>query len=271
VRQVDHDLFEFPMEQVMYNRVLLSAVAFFAVLLHTASGQMPQGPGRWEPSISVSGAGEIQQKPDMAEIDVGVVTEAESAAAAVESNNEKMQALLQTLRQQGVAEMDIQTSNFQIMPRRRYPDPPEREQPPAITGYEVTNQVHIKVRDLARLGQILDAASEQGANQVYGIQFSISDRSEFVNQALRMALTDARQKAETLAAGADVQLGRVLTISESSTDFPRPMMGRAMQAEMADSVPVSPGTLTIRADVSVTYAIGKADDAKEAAAGRGRG
>lgn len=213
---------------------------------------------QWGPTISVNGSGEVQHEPDMAEINVGVVTEAESAAMAVQSNNQKMAQLLQALRQHGLDEKDIQTSNFQISPQRQHE--PERRQPPRITGYQVTNQVHITVRDLPKLGEILDAAVQQGANEIHGINFSISDPSELAQQALQKAVASARRKAEALAEEADVTLGRVLHIHESSHEPPRPMMGRAMMMAEADRVPISPGSMTVRADVSVTYEIGDGED-----------
>ena len=236
-----------------YPFFALAVLALLAVAPTRAIGQTTEMGGERGPTISVRGSGEVRHEPDMAEINVGVVTEAETAAAAVASNNEKMNQLLQALRQQGLDEKDIQTSNFQIMPQRQHD--PEGRRPPRTTGYQVTNQVHITVRDLPKLGEILDAAVQQGANEVHGIQFSISDQSELAQQALKKAVAHARQKAEALAEGADVTLGPVLRIREASEEPPQPMMGRAMMMAEADRVPISPGSMTVRADVSVTYTI----------------
>lgn len=244
----------------MSSRALYLAIAFLALptTLGNLLGQTVEMGGEGGPTISVSGTGEVRHEPDMAEIQVGVVTEAETAAAAVASNNQKMTQLLQVLREQGLDEKDIQTSNFQIMPQRQHH--PEGRVPPRITGYQVTNQVHILVRDLPKLGQILDAAVQQGANEVHGIQFSISDQTELTQQALKNAVASARQKAEALAEGADVTLGPVLRIHEASYEPPRPMYGRAMMMAEADRVPISPGTMTVRADVSVTFKIADEKD-----------
>jgi uncharacterized protein YggE len=223
-----------------------------------ANGQEVDRSRESGPSIVVSGVGEVRHKPDMAEIEVGVVTEAETAAAAVESNNQKMTQLLESLRQQGLEEEDIQTSNFQVMPQHQYH--PEGREPPRIAGYQVVNQVHIGVRDLAKLGEVLDAAVGQGANQIHAIQFSIRERNELVAQALRQALASARQKAEALVAEAGAELGPVLHIQEASSEAPQPLPGYAMRAQAAESVPISPGTLTIRAQVYVTYRLGGGAD-----------
>lgn len=242
----------------MHHR-FLALVVPLALLAGENSALAQAGPQSetWGPTISVNGTGEVQHEPDMAEIQVGVVTEAESAATAVDENNRKMDDLIRALQQQGIAERDIQTSNFQVSPQQRHdPRPrPEAQREPEITGYLVTNQVHITIRELPRMGEILDAVVQEGANQIHGIQFSVGDRAELAGQALRKALANARQKAQALAAEADVELGRVLTIQEGGTDWPRPMMGRAMMAQ-AESVPISPGSLTVRADVSVTYRLG---------------
>lgn len=241
--------------------VPLAPVVLLAVLTgpHAAIAQANQQADAQGPTISVNGTGEVQHEPDMAQIQIGVVTEAESAATAVDDNNKKMNQLMATLRQQGIAEKDIQTSNFQIHPQRRHEPrrPGDLGSEPEITGYMVTNQVHVTVRELSQMGEILDATVKEGANQIYGIQFAINDRTELVNQALRQALSNARKKAEALAAEADVNLGSVLAIQERGTGGPEPM-GRVMRAQAADSVPISPGTQTVRAEVSVTYRLGDA-------------
>lgn len=248
-------------------RAALAIVVPFAFLAGanfvSAQQESPDAADRleWGSTISVTGTGEVQAEPDMAEIQVGVVTEAESAAIAVEENNEKMNRLTETLVQHDIAKEDIQTSNFQISPQRRHePRPQPQQREPEITGYLVTNQVHITIRELPKMGEILDAVVREGANQIYGIEFSLSDRTEAASQALRKAVANARSKAEALAAEADVELGRVMAIQEGGTEWPRPMMDRAMRAQVAESVPISPGRLTVRADVSVTYRLGKASE-----------
>ena len=118
--------------------------------------------------MTVAGTGTVSAAPDMAEITTGVVTQAPTAAQALAANSQAMERLLQALGALGIAARDIQTTNISVSPLRRQG---RDGQPPEITGYEVTNQVRVKVRDLSSLGRVLDQQVGQGANLVYGIQF----------------------------------------------------------------------------------------------------
>ncbi len=203
------------------------------------------------PSITVTGTGEVQVEPDRAQIHVGVVTQAESAAGAVEANNQAMQQLLDALKQHGVEANDIQTSNFSISPQHDYDQ--QGRHPPQIVGYQVTNQVQVKVRDLARLGALLDLVVQQGANQVQGIDFQVSDQSQRKDEARRKALDDARRKAELYASAAGARVGRPLLIQESAPDGPQPLAVRHMALQAEGAVPVASGEQTLAVTVSVTY------------------
>jgi uncharacterized protein YggE len=201
----------------------------------------------------VVGTGEVQAKPDTAQINVGVVTEGPTAAEALRSNNQAMAQLLETLKQQGIEERHIQTSTFSISPKYQFR--PEDGQPPEIVGYTVTNQVHVTVRDLSSLGTVLDNVVRAGANQIHGISFSVHDPQQQMDEARRKAVAEARRKAELYADAAGVKLGRPLLIEEGQAGggpepFYRPRMAAA---EMA--VPIATGEQTISAVITVTYAI----------------
>jgi hypothetical protein len=186
----------------------------------------------------------------MAEITTGVVTQAPAAAQALAANRHAMERLLQALGALGVGARDIQTTNISVSPLRRQ----GREgQPPEITGYEVTNQVRVKVRDLSRLGRVLDQQVGQGANLVYGIQFGQQEPGPLRDEARKRAMADARRKAELYAAAAALKVGRVVAVQEAGAVSPRPEM--APRVTMSAAVPVAPGEQEIQASVTVTFTL----------------
>jgi uncharacterized protein YggE len=206
-------------------------------------------------TISVSGNGSAEVVPDLAIVTLGVQTDAETASQALEQNNTKMKAVMDTLSKAGVASTDIQTVYIQLTPR--YENPPQ--QPGQATpanqpvGYTVTNTVQIKVRKLDGLGTLLDQVVSAGGNQIQGIRFDVSNPAKAMDQARQAAMNDATHKATQLASLANEKLGPVLTINETS-QVPIPFA--AAQAQSAEAaVPVSPGTQTITVNVQVVWTI----------------
>jgi hypothetical protein len=186
----------------------------------------------------------------MAEITTGVVTQAPTAAQALTANSQAMEQLLQSLGALGVAARDIQTTNVSVSPQRRQG---RDGRPGDIVGYEVVNQVHVKVRDLPNLGRVLDQQVAQGANSIQGIRFGLRDPAPLLDEARKRAMADARQRADLYAAAAGLKVGRVLSVQEAGTVSPRPEpMGRVM---MSAAVPVAAGEQEIQASVTVTYAL----------------
>lgn len=200
-------------------------------------------------TVTVSGAGTVTASPDMAEITTGVVTQAPTAAQALTTNSQAMERLLQALGGLGVASRDIQTTSISVSPQRR---PPKDGPPPEIVGYEVTNQVRVKVRELGRLGRVLDQQVGQGANLVYGIHFGLQEPAPLLDEARKRAMADARRKAELYAAAASLKVGRVVAVQEAGAAPPRPEMARVM---MSAAVPVAPGEQEIQASVTVTFTL----------------
>ena len=205
--------------------------------------------------ISVSGLGEVKTRPDMAVVSSGVVSEAPTAREALAKNNTAMSAVIAALKNAGVAEDDIQTSNFSVSPK--YPPyQPNQTTAPRIVGYTVSNQVTASVKDLRKLGAILDMLVQSDSNQISGIAFDVNEPKALLDEARKKAVADARAKAELYAAAAGVTLGRVLQISESGGVIPpQPVYRMAMAAPAAESVPVAPGQQTLSANVSITYEI----------------
>jgi uncharacterized protein YggE len=205
------------------------------------------------PSVTVTGSGEASARPDMASVQVGVVTEGASASEALKKNSEAMAGLMQSLAGQGIAEKDIQTTNVSVSPR--YSSGPDRGSM-HIVGYEASNNVQAKIRQLSNLGTILDDVVEKGANRMHGVAFSVAEPNPILDQARQKAIQDAHRKADLYAMAAGVKLGRVLLIEEQSHHLPRMepmMMGRATMAVPA--VPIASGEQEFRVSISVTYAL----------------
>ena len=223
------------------------ALTTFVVLAAAsmAAGEEPA------PSITVIGSGAASGPSDTAEVNAGVVTQAATASQAMSQNSAAMEQVLKALTALGIADRDIHTTNVSIVPLRA---PPQtgRQQPSPVVGYEVTNQVRVRVRNLAVLGRLLDTLVSQGANALGGIAFSIADPAPLLEQARIKAIADARQKAQVYAAAAGVKLGRVIFIRDTTPGLPRPMSARVMSSV---AVPIAPGEQELEVSVSVTYAL----------------
>ena len=225
--------------------------AVVLVLALAGSGCAPMGGHHARTStVTVAGVGTVSAAPDMAEITTGVVTQAPTAAQALAANSQAMERLLQALGALGVAPRDIQTTNISVSPLRRQG---RDGQPPEIIGYEVTNQVRVKVRDLSGLGRVLDQQVGQGANLVYGIQFGRQEPAPLQDEARKRAMADARRKAELYASAASLKVGRVVAVQEAGAASPRPEM--AARVMMSAAVPVAPGEQEIQASVTVTFTL----------------
>lgn len=205
-----------------------------------------------EASITVEGSGSVSVRPDTAEVGAGVVTRAATAAPALAENSATMDKVLAAAKSLGIADRDIRTTGVSVIPQRR-PVKSDTSMP-EIAGYEVSNQVLIKVRDMALLGRLLDTLVGQGANLLGGIAFSVSDPAPLLDQARQKAMADARHRADVLAAAAGVQVGRLISVRESGPGVPRFAEAPRMMAA-AGAVPVAPGEQELHVSVAVSYAI----------------
>jgi hypothetical protein len=166
-----------------------------------------------------------------------------------------MEKVIAELKKAGNEARDLQTSNFSVQPQYYHP-PRDRNgpiEPPRIVGYQVSNTLRVRVRDLARLGAILDVTVSQGANQLNGIAFSIDDPEALLAKARKAAMEDAVARATTYAEAAGVALGRVLSINENSGPRPVPMVARMRAEDAAAAVPIEAGEQSIQAQVQVTW------------------
>ena len=234
---------------------MLAALVFLYGLTSAVQADDNEPPAR----IMVNGEGTAELVPDMAVLQLTVTREADTARQALDANSEAMTQVIKALRDQGIAERDIQTANFGIQPRYVYPQPKtqgEREAP-RIVGYTVRNGLSVRVRDLGKLGAIMDQSVTLGVNEGGNIMFTNDDPSKAIDEARARAVKDATAKAKTLATAAGVKLGRVLEISENSYNpSPAPMMrAEMMVAKSADAVPVAAGENSYQVMVSMSYAI----------------
>lgn len=202
--------------------------------------------------LSVSATGEARRVPDVATVSAGVVTQAADANAALRANAEQMNRLMEAVREAGIAERDIQTSDLGVSPQYHRADGQARQ----ISGYEARNTVNLTVRDIAGLGGVIDALVAAGANQVYGPNFQIGEPDEARDEARRAALDAARARAELYAEALGLRVRRIVSISEGGGFMPRPMMAvRAMDA--MESSPVSPGESTLSVNLDVVFELGR--------------
>lgn len=231
--------------------LLVGALVLSACGAPAASQSPAQQPVR---TITVVGQGKASSAPTVAHINVGVETTGASAQEALDANRAKMSALLDKIKAMGIAEKDIQTSNFAIY----------TEQRPVAMGtgtdqytviYRVSNQVNLTIRDIAKLGDILDQAVAAGANNVYGVYFGMEDTADLEAQAREKAIADAQARAEALASLSGVSVGEVITISEVIGAASPVYYNIAKVEGLGAATPIQPGEYEISMSVQVTYTI----------------
>jgi len=245
-------------------KTLLRAAALAALL---ASAAAPQALAQAAPpaaesmfratTLNLAAYGETEVVPDMATITLGVMTEGDTAQAAMQANATRMNAVLAALKRGGIAERDIQTSNLNLSPRYQYVE----NLPPKLIGYQASNQVTVRVRDLKRLGQAVDATVNAGANQVHGISFGLDDPTAAENAAREKAVKALAAKADLYARATGHRVVRLVTLSEGAASYPvpppMPMAAMASFRKESADTSVSPGELKVRVDVTGLYELGR--------------
>ena len=229
--------------------VAFAATALLAAVLPGVSGEAAAQEKSMERIVTVSASGSAEVEPDLAQISTGVVSEAATAKEAIERNKAGMSKLIDGMKRAGIAARDIRTTVFNVEPRYTQP---KDGRPGTIDGYRVMNQVRLTVRDVGRLGEVLDQAIALGANQINHIAFDVANDEALKDDARKRAMANARRRAELYAKAAGVELGQVLRISEQVIGHHAPVDGRAA---MRASVPIEPGTRTLEVEVHVTYAL----------------
>lgn len=214
-------------------------------------------------TVTVLGQGSVMVQPDTAVVQIGISIQKATLQETLDEANATMEAIITALTDQGIADEDIQTTAFNVYAVRDYAKESPAELPPVV-GYNVSNQVSVKVRDLEwesgmpseRIGQVIGASVEAGANDIYGITFSVEDKKMVESQARALAVENAGERAAELAASAGKQVGEVIAMSEGVTYEAIPYAGaRDMASEGAGAagVPVMGGTVEVQIEVTVTY------------------
>ncbi len=234
------------------SRTALAFGLILVAILALAAGSVmaAETPDR---TMTLTGTGIVTAVPDKAVITLGVESDAKTAGEALARNNAAMQAVLKVLTAQGLAPKDIQTSTFSVAPQIVYPSS-SRNEPPRITGYKVTNQVTATIRDLDKIGGLLDKAVSAGANSVNNISFAVSEPQPLHDEARRLAVRDATRKAELYATAAGVKLGVITSLTEAgSGNVPRYQRTNIAAAE--STVPIAAGEQTLQMQVTITWAL----------------
>jgi uncharacterized protein len=204
--------------------------------------------------ITVTGVGTVLGRPDTMTVTIGVNVIRPTVSEATAEATASATALFDALEAAGVAEQDIQTQNYSISPQYRY----DEGSTPVLTGYQVSNTVLAKIRDVDAAGSVIDAAVAAGGDSsiVQGIGFAVEDDTERLAEARAKAFADARAKAEQLAELAGVELGQVLRMAETLGGA-SPVFGiENMAADSASRTPIQPGEVTSEVRVDVVFAIG---------------
>lgn len=226
------------------NTLFLLVLAAGTLLAQESQQQKP-------PSILTSGEAVVTVKPDRAQIDVGVVTQAATSQAAVTQNAQKLETTLAKLRQLLGANADIKTISYTVTPNYRYP---KEGGEPTITGYTATNIVRVTLDDLTKVGGVIDTAAQAGSNRIQNLRFMLKDEGAVEAQALREAAIEARAKAQSLASALSLRIVRVLSVNESSAPV-YPVRDVAFARAETASTPIEAGTIEVRASVQLTVEV----------------
>jgi uncharacterized protein len=204
------------------------------------------------PTVSVSGHGQVNVPPDTASVSIGIDVIQPTLGQAQEQATAQATALIEALKAAGIADEDIQTAYFSVDVLRDYS---ENGDPTQITGFEIVNQLQVTVRDTDMLGDLLDEAVTAGANSIDGVTFYVDDQTAAASEARKLAVEDARTKADELAAAAGLTLGPLISIAEGTVSPMPPPMYAAREGDMAmaKAVPVEPGSSTVAVDVSMIF------------------
>ena len=250
--------------KVLIGVVMLALLALPARAMAQEATPVPAAAG----TVTVLGSGSVNVKPDTATVQVGISVQQERLRGALDEANATMTRIIEALTGLGIDGDDIQTANFNVYAVRDYNKPMESaSQLPPLIGYNVTNQVSVTIRNLVweagmpseMIGQVIEATIEAGANDIYGVSFSVEDSTAAETEARAMAVENAGERAAELAVAAGKSVGDVVAISEGVTFTPIGFAsfaadeGQRGGAGAGAGAPILGGTIEIMVNVSVTY------------------
>ena len=243
--------------------IALTCIALSLSLLAMVKGAWAQEPAFQplaEATLTIIGRASVDVEPDIAIIRAGAITEAQTARAAMEANTKIMQDAFAALEAIGVEARDRQTSRLTVEPRYTHFDSANGERrPPRIDGYTVSNQLTVRIRDLATIGEALDGLIDAGVNQMGGLSFAVDEPEAALRQAQRDAVRDAFDQATLVSEAANVSLGRIISIlPQGRTGNPQPPVPQFARMAMdaaAESIPIATGEQEIEARVTIVWAL----------------
>lgn len=235
------------MKSLLAPLLLLTAIPVFAQTSVSSGGSSLD-----HTLVSISSQAESTRVPDVANISAKVVTQNSNSNAALRANAAQTQQVMAAIKKAGIAERDVQTSGVNLNPQYKYED----NQPAKIVGYEAANSVEIKVRDINRLGQLLDELSASGANAINGPSFSIDNPEPLYDEARLDALRKAKARAELYAKSLGVRVIRIVSIDENNTGGIRPMVTMAAPMSKAAYSPIAPGESTVSVTLNIVFELG---------------
>ena len=235
----------------MSKKFLWAALLLCFALFVPMTAQAAEEP----PILSVSGSGMVQGAPDQAAITLGVVTRAETAAEAQQENAAKAAAIRGALSALGIEDKDVKTEDYNFRPEYGR-DGSER----VVVGYTASNTIRVRVRDVAKVGDVVDAVLASGANTIHSLDFSIRDTDGLRRRALESAVKDAREKADVIAHALGKSIVGVHHVTENTGMFqPRHTNGMMMKSmdAAAESTPIDAGTMSLTADVHIDFILSR--------------
>jgi uncharacterized protein len=241
------------------TRTIAAMTAAIAMMASQTTAAMAQNSNQtYTPStLNLNVNSNVKKAPDMATISAGVVTQARTAKAAMDENARRMSAAFVALKAAGIADRDMQTSGVNLSPQYTY----VANQRPTIKGYEVSNRVMVRIRQLEKIGPVLDALVAQGVNEINGPTFGLDNPEAELDAARTEAMATAMRRAELYARASGMRVKRVMTINESGgyePPQPRPMMmARAQMSDASAETPVAPGEVTLSIQLNVQFELEK--------------
>jgi uncharacterized protein len=236
----------------------MAAICAFSFVPRAAAQQSEGAEETITPSIKINGRGEVSAAPDLAVIRIGATAQAKDAATAQAEVSHVVAGALKELNALGILREDIRTAGISLSPVYSRPSPRDAgPQEPRIVGYRASNVLRVQVAQLDLIGAVIDAGVKSGANELQGLSFELRNDTEQRKQALRLAVREARAKAEAIADGLGVRVGPLLEVIESAFAVAPPQMemGRAMAMAADAGTPVEPGQIRVQASVQVRYRI----------------
>jgi uncharacterized protein YggE len=234
----------------MLKRTIVT-LTVFCLLAAAVSAPALAAPAE-QGKITVTGHAEATVAPDVAFVTAGIVTTGTDVEAARGDNDRIMRRIIDALAARGIAKSKIATSQFNLQPI--YSNENRDGGPVAISGYRLQNSVTVTVEDLTKIGAVIDAAFQAGANQFHGLRFAVKDDGRLHDELLRKAVADGRHKAAVMAEALGVTLGQPLSVSEAGRYMPMAASDMALKS-VAGGAPIEAGTLTVSVDVNLVFAM----------------